>query len=404
MLIKNKNDLRDTLIRSIIAIVTIVLLAFLLPANLLKYIFPYESGINSFFYIPFCLIFIALYSIYFYRKTVTAILKGTAITLLLLEFGFFEYTLIYYLFMALVFAFSIYYIKVWEFLKIMSEKIANSWKEWTYGSIRIINHGFYVGIGAFFGIFFAGILAGEEYSWAILLFGVVVIVSAALWAQIIEGSEKLKRPFGYYGAIVGIVFGSLAVLALGYNAWAVIGVVTIVMPGVQAIGRLRCLINGCCHGKVTYNQLVGIRYFNKRSRVNNISGLSGELLHPTQLYSILWLAITGIFLLKLWYLSLPASFIFGMYLILTGLGRFVEEAYRGEVQTKIIYKLRFYQWAAIVSVIIGICFTTVNIAPITLNPGISLQIIAVATIGGLFTFFAMGVDFPKSNARFSRLV
>ena len=71
--------------------------------------------------------------------------------------------------------------------------------------------------------------------WGIVLFDVVAIIFAALWAQIIEGSNKLKRPFGYYGAMIGIIFSSLFVWALGYNVWAMIAIAAVLMPWVQEL-------------------------------------------------------------------------------------------------------------------------------------------------------------------------
>ncbi|WP_158638402.1 prolipoprotein diacylglyceryl transferase family protein [Panacibacter ginsenosidivorans] len=296
------------------------------------------------------------------------------------------------------------YKTIWMLIRNTAEKIANSWKEWEWGPVRIINHGIYVGVGSFGGILFCGLLVGKAYAWAILLFAFVVIVFAALWAQIIEGSEKLKRPFGYYGALVGILFAGTLLWIMGYNEWVLIGIISVVMPWVQAAGRLRCLVNGCCHGKPTDNSILGIRFYHYRSRVCNISGLKGKYLHPTQVYSILWLFFTGFLLLALWLHSFSYSFIFGMYLILTSTGRFVEEAYRGEVQTPVWSGLRLYQWAAIASVLAGIIFTTIDIPVVTLQPAYGWEIWLVALVGGFFTFFAMGVDFPRSNARFSRLV
>ena len=293
---------------------------------------------------------------------------------------------------------------IWLFIRKTAETIANSWKEWTFGPVRIINHGIYVGLGSFAGILLCGLLVGRAYIWGILIFAFVVTVFAALWAQLIEGSDKLKRPFGYYGALVGILFASSILWWMGYNGWVVIGVISVVMPWVQAAGRLRCLVNGCCHGKPTNNNNLGIRYFHSRSRVCNISGLKGEYLHPTQVYSILWLFVVGFLLLALWLNKFSYPFIFGIYLILTSTGRFVEEAYRGEVQTPVWKGLRLYQWAAIFSIIAGIVFTTINVQLAELHPGHGWEIWVAALLGGFFIFFVMGVDFPRSNARFSRLV
>jgi prolipoprotein diacylglyceryltransferase len=303
-----------------------------------------------------------------------------------------------------VFGLSAWYRELWTFLRRLSETIANSWHEWIFGKIRIINHGFYVGFGAFFGVITAGILAGREYAWGILVFSVIVTVCAGLWAQIIEGSDKLKRPFGYYGGLVGILAGSPVIWWMGLNVWVVIGTASVVMPWVQAMGRLRCLVNGCCHGSRTENPLIGIRYFHPRSRVCNISGLKGELVHPTQLYAILWLTVTGFNLFSLWQHRLPPSFILGIYLIITGLGRFVEEAFRGEIQTRVIRGLRLYQWTAVISILTGIGMTMLHTTPVSTVAAFNLPTLWAAIITGLFVFFAMGVDFPQSDVRFSRLV
>jgi len=229
-------------------------------------------------------------------------------------------------------------------------------------------------------------------------------VFSALWAQIIEGSDKLKRPYGYYGALVGIIFASLIVWAIGFNVWVIIGVISVVMPWVQGIGRFRCMVNGCCHGGKVDNPDIGIKYYHHRSRVCGISNLKGVLLHPTPLYAMIWLFFVGLILVSLHINEFPPSFIFGLYLILTGIGRFVEEAYRGEVQTPIIKGLRLYQWTAILSVLIGIIMTMIKSEVVVITSDAGWQTIVSAIIGGLFTFFAMGVDFPYSNARFSRLV
>ncbi|MCB9053890.1 MAG: prolipoprotein diacylglyceryl transferase [Lewinellaceae bacterium] len=303
-----------------------------------------------------------------------------------------------------VYGFASNLASIWPALRGMAEWVANSWKEWVFGPVRVINHGFYVGAGAVLGTLIIGWLAGEAYAWAVVLFGAVSIVFSALWAQLIEGSEKLKRPYGYYGALVGILFSSLAVWAAGFQVWVVIGAFSVVMPWVQGIGRLRCLVNGCCHGAPVDNEKVGIRYFHPRSRVCGISDMKGQTLHPTPLYAILWLFFVGFILLALWQWGLPFPFIFGMYLLLTGLGRFVEEAYRGEVQTPILYGLRLYQWTAIASVLVGIVFTMIPASRPILEPTFGWNIVWAALVIGVFTFFAMGVDFPRSNVRFSRLV
>lgn len=400
-LIKGKKELRDWEVSGFIALSYLAFIAFLFPAFGAQY-FPVMG--SFLFTVPVFLLFISLKVLLQQHTIFKALLAGFVLFFVIIQLINSSSAILHFTTSILIFLLSAYSLQIWIFLKNTSEKIANSWKEWIFGKVRVINHGFYVGFGAFFGVLLAGILAGKEYALALLVFAVLVTIFSALWAQVIEGSTKLKRPFGYYGGLVGILFGSLAVWAMGLNAWVIIGVASVVMPWVQAIGRLRCLVNGCCHGSRTENPIIGIRYSHPRSRVCNISGLKGELVHPTQLYSILWLFFVGILLITLWNKNISASFIFGLYLILTGLGRFVEEAYRGEAQTPHIKGLHLYQWTAIISVIIGIIMTVIRIEPAVISPGFSWESLGVAIICGFFIFFAMGVDFPFSNRRFSRLV
>ncbi|MDO8929795.1 MAG: prolipoprotein diacylglyceryl transferase [Bacteroidota bacterium] len=399
--LKGKKTLREWELSGFFALSFSAFIAFLYPEIGAQY-FPSQGSVL--FAVPVFLLFISLRELFRQPGLATIVLAIAGLFLVVIQLINSRSAILHLASSILIFLLSAYSLQIWIFLKNASEKIANSWKEWVFGKVRVINHGFYVGFGAFSGILLAGILAGKEYALALLVFAVLVTLFSALWAQIIEGSAKLKRPFGYYGGLVGILFGSLAVWAMGLNAWVIIGVASVVMPWVQAIGRLRCLVNGCCHGSRIDNPLVGIRYLHPRSRVCNISGLKGELVHPTQLYSILWLFFVGILLITLWTKNISASFIFGLYLILTSLGRFVEEAYRGEAQTPNIKGLHLYQWTAIISVVVGILMTVIRIEQPVLNPGFSWESLSVASICGFFIFFAMGVDFPYSNARFSRLV
>ena len=400
-LLKTNTQLREWAVSATMGISISTFIGLLYPAIGASYL-PIAGLL--FYSVPIYLIFVSLNSIF-----IQSVRLGVIFTFVVSIIAFFALSVsrsaeLHLATSTFIFLLSIQPLKIWVFLKNTSEKIANSWQEWTFGNIRIINHGIYPAAGAFFGILMAGILAGKEYAFALLVLSFIITIFGALWAQVIEGSDKLKRPFGYYGGLVGILFGSLVVWAMGYDVWVIIGVISVFMPWAQAMGRLRCLVNGCCHGRPVDNPLIGIRFFHPRSRVCTISGLKGEYVHPTQLYSILWLFILGILLFALWQHKFSSPFIFGIYLILTSFGRFVEEAYRGEAQTPIIYGLRLYQWTAIISLVVGIIMTMIHVMPGYIDPGFNWQSVAAATVSGLFTFFAMGVDFPYSNARFSRLV
>lgn len=400
-LLKRKDLLREWAFSGIIALCISNFIALLYPSVGAQYL-----PVDNFVIIttPIYLLLLSLKSIVKQSRQLGYFFGILTIILIIIQLTNCRSAALHFISSIFIFLISANYFRIWIYLKNCSEKIANSWKEWVFGKVRVINHGFYMGFSVFFGIILSGFLVGNDYAWPVLIFAVTLIVFSALWAQIIEGSKKLKRPYGYYGALVGVIFASGAVWAMGFNVWIIIGVNTVVMTWLQAIGRLRCLVNGCCHGSQVDNPNIGIRYFHQRSRVCVISGLKGKLIHPTQLYAILWLFLIGFILLNLWNHKFSPPFIFGIYLILTGIGRFVEEAYRGEVQTPIIKGLRLYQWTAILSIIIGIIMTIIQVDVVIIKSDFGLETFFAAIIGGLFATFAMGVDFPNSNTRFSRLV
>ena len=291
---------------------------------------------------------------------------------------------------------------IWKGILGGAERIANSWREWRIGPVRIINHGVYAGAAAAVGIVIIDTFLGPGRSALSIIICVCTLVGAALWAQSVEGSPALLRPLGFYGGMIGSIAGAGAALALHVNMWTALAAVVMAAPWIQLLGRLRCLVQGCCHGRAA-DTMPGIRYTHPRSRVCRLAHLAGVPVHATPVYSILWNVVTGAALIRLAQVGVSAAFLCGVYLLLSGCGRFVEEAYRGEPQTRVISGLRFYQWIAILCAVAGAAITclqgTVPLPPFALRPGS----IALALACGALTWFVSGVDFPESNRRFARL-
>jgi len=290
----------------------------------------------------------------------------------------------------------------WRALRGSSEWIANSWREWRLGPVRIINHGLYAGLAGFIVLTLAGIFAGPSSEAFLLLIACVALISSGLWAQYLEGSSRLLRPFGYFGGFFGVALGALVVMLLGQRFWLAVAAIGVGAPWMQAIGRVRCLLQGCCHGRPASGD-IGIRYNHERSRVAQLSALRGVPLHPTPLYSILWNVYIGLAMAHLWLIHVPVHFLVGIYSILMGLGRFVEEAYRGEPQTPIVAGLRLYQWIALATVVGGMVITALGRSSPAPTPHFSNAIWLPAIGFGLLAGFALGVDFPAVNRRFARL-
>lgn len=292
---------------------------------------------------------------------------------------------------------------IWALLRRSAEHIANSWEEWRFGPARVINHGGYAALGTFVGVFIIDTLLGPGKTSIPLAIFIGGAGGAALWAQWIEGSPILLRPLGFYGGLIGTILGGvLAAKWSSTNSWLVLSALVVGAPWIQGIGRVRCLVQGCCHGRPC-DPALGICYLHPSSRVYRIPSLRGVPLHPTPLYSLLWNIAIALLVTRLYLLHTRVTLVSGVYLILSGLGRFVEEAYRGEPQTRVICGLRLYQWIAIASVMAGAFITSLTDVPVTPQPMIHASSIVVASVCGLLAWMVTGVDFPQSNRRFARL-
>lgn len=289
-----------------------------------------------------------------------------------------------------------------ELVRSLSQRMANSWRDWTFGGFRIINHSVWPGLACVTGILISNMFINDvRVPIVVTLFA---LVFGAMWGQVVEGSNRLLRPFGYYGSVLGGVTGIVcAFIAFDQPISNTLAAFAIATPWIQAIGRLRCWVQGCCHGAQT-NSVFGIHYYHPKSRVLKISELHGVPLHNTQLFSIITNVVCGLILIRLVWSQQSPSLICGLYFILSSAARFVEESLRGEAQTKIVLGLRLYQWLAIVGVVVGIALTCIPTTTV-LSPHLlfSVSDIVAALACGFLAAFAMGMDFPRSNVRFSRL-
>lgn len=296
-----------------------------------------------------------------------------------------------------------HYERVGQWLVRGAEALSNSWSAVQIGPLRFISHALWSGLAATVGILVVLLLAGPDLvADAGLVFGAGVIAAGA-WGYLLEGGGRLSRPFGYYGFLVGVI-AAMVLLAVVDSTASLRLTAAFVCGGplAQAIGRLRCLVQGCCHGRRT-NAPWGIRVVHPKSRVTALSHLRGVPIHPTQLYSIasnLWISA---WMWRLWNVGATTTFITGMYFVLSSLARFVEEQYRGEPQTRRIFGLAVYQWLAIVLFVAGIVFSMFDSLPA--YPALALNRIGVLTslAAGGFAAVCMSVDWPHSQRPLSRL-
>jgi protein-S-isoprenylcysteine O-methyltransferase Ste14 len=284
----------------------------------------------------------------------------------------------------------------------VAEQVANSWREVSLGPVRLLSHGLYAGAGAFAGLAVAFSLAGPAQRGWLAAFALVSIVGAGAWAQLVEGSPQLLRPYGYFGGVAAGLAVVVTAWLAGADVWMIFAAGVVGGSVAQAIGRLRCLVQGCCHGRAAPESL-GIRCHHPRSRVVRLAGLAGTPIYPTPLYSLLWMLAVAAVLWRLWMVDAPLPLIAGCYFILAGVGRFAEEHFRGEPQTPEYFGLRLYQWLAIAFMVGGAALSALDGPRAPDLAGFDPAMLPVLLLVGVVNYAAYGVDFPQSNRRLARL-
>lgn len=293
---------------------------------------------------------------------------------------------------------------LWRRALSVYQRLANSWRAWRIGPVRIVNHALYAGAAGGVALVVAAAWTSAPATRAIALCAVGALVGGALWAQWVEGSPRLLRPFGFFGAVIGFaVAAPLASLALGAPLDEMAAGTALGAAWAIAIGRLRCAVQGCCHGRPLAAAWAGVRHVNAHSRVCALTLLRGVPLHPTPLYAALAHVVVALALLRLAALGWGGFRLLATFLVATALERFVEEAYRGEPQTPHRYGLSLYQWAALALFATGIALAFVPPAgpPSAAPLGASDLLLAGAV--GLLAALAMSVDLPASTRPFARL-
>jgi protein-S-isoprenylcysteine O-methyltransferase Ste14/membrane-associated phospholipid phosphatase len=239
-----------------------------------------------------------------------------------------------------------------------TERLANSWREWRLGPVQVAVHGLYGGAAAFAGFLIAGWLAGPANEWAVLAAGASALVGAALWSQWSEDCS------GYFGGMASGAVAATAAPLFGGSTMTVIAAWCAAAPAMLAVTRLRCLMQGCCHGRVASEQ-VGIRYRHPRALAELDPELREQPLYPVPLYSMVWSVFAAMVLARMWWAGCELHMIAGVFGIVMGAGRFVEEGFQAE-RGPAILGLPTGQWLAAATAVAGGIFTSL---PLTATAG-----------------------------------
>ena len=160
----------------------------------------------------------------------------------------------------------------WLWTRGWVETLANSWREWRTDGIRVISHVVFATCSGGAGFAIIAMAVPPDRFTAVVWVTLCALLGACLWAQVLEGSSILLRPFGWYGGVLGAVVGVATASGDAKHAIALLSALAVAAPWIQAIGRLRCLVQGCCHGGPAPDWL-GIRYFTAARVSATSSGL-----------------------------------------------------------------------------------------------------------------------------------
>ena len=124
-----------------------------------------------------------------------------------------------------------------------------------------------------------------------------------------------------YGAIFGVVLAVCIYIWIKRKPFSsVVGIadaVAVGAPLAQAIGRIGCIINGCCYGIIAPNLPWAVFYSNPYSYAP-----LGIPMHPTQIYFLLWNLIVFAVIWRLRGRIKPQGSLFLLYLCLYAAGDF----------------------------------------------------------------------------------
>jgi phosphatidylglycerol:prolipoprotein diacylglycerol transferase len=154
--------------------------------------------------------------------------------------------------------------------------------------------------------------------------------------------------FSITGTIVAlIVFCPWYLYVKRLKSRAILDLIGVYAPLVQAFGRIGCLTAGCCHGLVTTSTWLSIQYTHQDSYAE-----CGINYIPTQLISAFILC--GIFVVlysfrKLFFIQpyrQKSGLLFGCYLVLSGLERFALDFWRADHEP-VLFSCSSSQWLAL---------------------------------------------------------
>ncbi|MFH1650482.1 MAG: prolipoprotein diacylglyceryl transferase [Chloroflexota bacterium] len=177
---------------------------------------------------------------------------------------------------------------------------------------------------------------GARLSYDLVLnVSLVGVPSGIIGARLLHVLDNFSYYYQHPGEIVGgsglAIYGAVLGTALGiwifsrFHRFAYGYLVDIMAPGIilaQAVGRVGCVLNGCCYGLET-DLFCGVVYTDPQTFAP-----IGVAVHPTQIYEIIYDLIIFFVLLKLRGKFRPDGSLFTIYLAFYAVWRFAVDFIR----------------------------------------------------------------------------
>jgi phosphatidylglycerol:prolipoprotein diacylglycerol transferase len=203
--------------------------------------------------------------------------------------------------------------------------------------------------------------------------GIWIIISALVGAKLLlfvvdfrrytsqprDLMELLRSGGVFYGGLIAAVV--VALLYLRRHRLPLWTTTDVFAPGIalgHIIGRLGCLMAGCCFGRPT--SVPWAITFRDAAAMANVGTPLGVPLHPTQLYEAGAEALILAFLLAFERRGRPfPGRTFWSYMLLYGISRFVIEFYRGDSRGMVFDVLSTSQFVSVILVPLAIVMLVV---------------------------------------------
>jgi phosphatidylglycerol:prolipoprotein diacylglycerol transferase len=203
--------------------------------------------------------------------------------------------------------------------------------------------------------------------------GIWIIISALVGAKalllIVDFKQFTSNPRDLLGLArsAGVFYGGLiaavtvALLYLRKHKLPLWTTTDVFAPGIalgHIVGRLGCLMAGCCFGRPT--SVPWAITFRDPAAMQNVGTPLGVPLHPTQLYEAGAEALILVFLLGFERRGRPfPGRTFWSYMLLYGISRFIIEFYRGDNRGMVFDVLSTSQFVSVILVPLAIVMLVV---------------------------------------------